>query len=283
MSGEYRIAIMQFVEECMVAVTHPHFPICSILLEQIVNRILVDLNSSRSSSSSFVDTSTSTSTRDITGGSSKKDYSFVFITLELIGNIGASIRPLITETDMQYKRWKDTSSQALRFTPHILEAISSKCDVICQYWQKSAMNSNIGDNNNAGEILGSFDEPLFDRDDGHSVEKIKSQKISKSKALKTKAKSLVTAVMKAAGNDAVNVLTSFHLIADVTAAVLDSATSADLALLDEQSNDVQEEVSRVVDEEASSRLLYLNPEIICKSFNLEQRLGRYSTAINLSL
>jgi hypothetical protein len=75
MSSEIRLGVGQFVEELLVAVSCPHFPVCTILLEYLVHKLLMEVSA------------------DATAG--RKDNSYTTLCMELVTLVGVKIRPHI--------------------------------------------------------------------------------------------------------------------------------------------------------------------------------------------
>jgi len=75
-SGEYRTITSNIIDELLIAVQSPTWPISSLLLEQFIYRIVSQLNNAVVSSSSKINSSS---------GDVKRDSSYVVYLIELLG------------------------------------------------------------------------------------------------------------------------------------------------------------------------------------------------------
>lgn len=125
-SSEYRTVASALLQETLVAIHCPHFPIVSIFFSRYLNRLLADFNR-------YV----AAPNQDKHGETFKKDPTFVTFVMDLFGHSGAGMRRLLMDADGKAK----VVDEKYFSNETIKRAIMQKMDKLCPNWMTSIEES----------------------------------------------------------------------------------------------------------------------------------------------
>jgi hypothetical protein len=119
MSGEFRSAVGQFVDELLSTMHCPFFPVCSILLEEFVDRFLGEVPNVA-----------------IAATAGKKDNSFALFCLETVTTVAVRVCPQLCHSE------KQPANASIAFSSSIKEIFRPIITNIAGFWSRRLMESN---------------------------------------------------------------------------------------------------------------------------------------------